>query len=178
MRYDVDVLGRRRQMQVTRVDGRFEVEIDGRRWSIDAVRVDGHTLSLLMNRTDGRAAKGSGGRSEEIVLAPNLGTGTLVVGVAGVAVDVDPNTRRRARTGEGASQTGPQRLLAPMPGKVVRVLVAPGDDVGARQPIVVVEAMKMENELRASRPGRVVAIAVRDGQLVDAGALLAIIADS
>ena len=49
----------------------------------------------------------------------------------------------------GAPGSGPQRLVAPMPGKVVRVLVKPGDTVRARQPIVVIEAMKMENELRA-----------------------------
>ena len=59
-----------------------------------------------------------------------------------------------------------------MPGKVIRVLVAVGDEVKARQPLVVVEAMKMENELRAGRDGHVTAIHVREGASVDAGALL------
>jgi biotin carboxyl carrier protein len=62
-----------------------------------------------------------------------------------------------------------------MPGKVVRVLVAAGDAVRARQPIVVVEAMKMENELRADRDGVVSDIHTREGALVEAGALLIVI---
>jgi biotin carboxyl carrier protein len=62
-----------------------------------------------------------------------------------------------------------------MPGKILRVLVRPGDAVGARQPVVVVEAMKMENELRASRDGQVAEIHVREGMSVDAGALLIVI---
>ena len=63
-----------------------------------------------------------------------------------------------------------------MPGRVVRVLVAAGADVAAGQGLVVVEAMKMENELRAPRAGRVAEVAVREGEAVDAGALLAVIA--
>ena len=62
-----------------------------------------------------------------------------------------------------------------MPGKVVRVLVKPGDTVAARQPLVVVEAMKMENELRAGRDGTVAEVHVREGVSVDAGALLIVI---
>jgi biotin carboxyl carrier protein len=59
-----------------------------------------------------------------------------------------------------------------MPGKIVRLLVAPGDAVEPRQGLVVIEAMKMENELRASRAGRVKSLKVAEGQSVDAGTLL------
>jgi biotin carboxyl carrier protein len=59
-----------------------------------------------------------------------------------------------------------------MPGKIVRVLVSTGETVQARQPLVVVEAMKMENELRAARTGTVAEIHVKEGASVDAGALL------
>ncbi len=62
-----------------------------------------------------------------------------------------------------------------MPGRVVRVLVAPGDEVQARQPLVVVEAMKMENELRSPRAGRIKQVAVSPGLSVDAGAMLVLI---
>jgi pyruvate carboxylase len=71
---------------------------------------------------------------------------------------------------------GPQRLPAAKPGKVDAVL-EPGDSPQARGPVAVTGAMKMENDLRASRDGRVTGIAVRDGQPVDAGVLLAVIAD-
>ena len=62
-----------------------------------------------------------------------------------------------------------------MPGKVVRVLAKTGDSVHARQPLVVVEAMKMENELRASHDGTVAEVHVREGMSVEAGALLLVI---
>ena len=80
-----------------------------------------------------------------------------------------------AATTAARAGAAPQRLVAPMPGKVVRVLVKTGDAVHARQPLVVVEAMKMENELRASRDGTVAEIHVREGQSVEAGALLIVI---
>ena len=69
----------------------------------------------------------------------------------------------------------PQRLAASMPGKVVRVLVKTGDVVHARQPLVVVEAMKMENEMRAGRDGMVAEVHAREGHSVEAGALLLVI---
>ena len=98
------------------------------------------------------------------------------VGSAPVAVTLNGRRRwgRRDEDGRGAG-SGPQRVIAPMPGKVVRVLVKPGDAVAARQPVVVVEAMKMENELRASREGTVAEIHAREGMSVDAGALLLVI---
>ena len=81
--------------------------------------------------------------------------GGLIVGVGAVPVAVSVVTRRSwGRSGAGADTgSGPQRLVAPMPGKVVRVFGAPGDEVVERQPVVVIEAMKMENELRAARDG-------------------------
>ena len=66
-------------------------------------------------------------------------------------------------------------MLAPMPGKIVKVLVKPGDQVTARQGVVVIEAMKMENELRASRDGQVKDVHVAEGDLVEAGRLLTVI---
>jgi biotin carboxyl carrier protein len=70
---------------------------------------------------------------------------------------------------------GPQRVTSPMPGKIVKVLVKAGDEVKARQGLVVVEAMKMENELRAARDGRVREVTAVEGRSVDAGAVLLVI---
>ena len=77
------------------------------------------------------------------------------------------NARRTGRGGADAAGTahGEQRVVAPMPGRVVRVLVAAGDTVEARQPVVVVEAMKMENELRSPKAGRVKDVAVAAGHV-------------
>jgi glutaconyl-CoA/methylmalonyl-CoA decarboxylase subunit gamma len=97
----------------------------------------------------------------------------MTVSVNGIAVPVAVNGRRGRRTDEAADAgSGPQQLTAPMPGKVLRVLVKPGDVVDARQPLVVIEAMKMENELRAGRGGTISEVHAREGRSVDAGALL------
>ena len=167
MQYEVEVGGRRLQIVVTRSGDGFAVSVDGHTRHVDAARIDAHTLSLLVD----------GVWSNEVSIATDPAGGELGVHVGGTPVAVTLNGRRRwGRKDEGGgSGSGPQRLAAPMPGKVVRVLVAAGDRVTARQPVVVVEAMKMENELRASRDGTVAEIHVREGMSVDAGALLLVI---
>jgi biotin carboxyl carrier protein len=100
----------------------------------------------------------------------------LVVVIEGHRFEIgvrDP--RRLARKHGGAGHEGRQNVTAPMPGKVVRILVAPGDEVTAGQGLLVVEAMKMQNELRALRPGRVETIVAREGATVSAGEVLATI---
>jgi len=98
-----------------------------------------------------------------------------VIGGAIVSVTRRAGHSRSRHGASGASTEGPQRLVAPMPGKVVRVLVKPGDQVVARQGLVVVEAMKMENELRAGRSGVVREVLVLEGASVEAGAPLVVI---
>ncbi|MCU1384962.1 MAG: gcdC 2 [Acidobacteria bacterium] len=166
MQYEVEIDGRRRQVVVTRSGDGFAVAVDGRTRYVDAARIDAHTLSLVVDRVS----------SNEVSIAADPVSGQLAVHVGATPVAVTLNGRRRwGRKEDGASASGPQRLAAPMPGKVVRVLVKAGDVVTARQPDVVVEAMKMENELRASRDGTVAEVHVREGMSVDAGALLLVI---
>ena len=176
MQYEIEVGGRRRQIVVTRTGGTFAVAVDGHTRHVDAARLDAHTLSLLVDSVspESTALRRSG---YEVSLALDPAGGPLVVHVGGVPVAVALNGRRRwSRKDDGrTSGSGPQRLVAPMAGKVVRVLVKVGDIVGPRQPIVVVEAMKMENELRASRGGTVAEIHAREGMSVDAAALLIVI---
>ncbi|HWD98317.1 MAG TPA: biotin/lipoyl-containing protein [Bryobacteraceae bacterium] len=85
----------------------------------------------------------------------------------------DPRAWKRA--GNSAAAHGRASIVAPMPGKVVRVLAAEGDRVEAGQGIVVVEAMKMQNEMKSPRAGVVVSIPVRENDSVNSGALLAAI---
>lgn len=85
----------------------------------------------------------------------------------------DPRQWKRGAGAAGAS--GPAAIVAPMPGKVVRILVSEGDLVTAGQGIVVVEAMKMQNELKSPRDGKVSAIKATPNQSVSAGAILALI---
>lgn len=162
MRFEIEAGGRIRNVTVTRAGAAFAVTVDGRTTQVDAARIDAHTLSLIVD----------GVWTHDIVVAPAPG-GALTVAVNGTAVAVAVNGRRRVRRADAADGgSGPQKLTAPMPGKIVRVMVKPGDTVEARQPLVVVEAMKMENELRAGRGGVVADVHAREGQSVDAGALL------
>jgi len=102
--------------------------------------------------------------------------GALVVVIDGYRFEIDVRDPRRwSRQSGGRGAGGLQTVAAPMPGKVVRVLVAAGDEVAAGQGVVVVEAMKMQNEMKAARAGRVLAMHVKEGATVVAGEVLATI---
>ena len=183
MQYEIEIGGRRRQVAVARAGEGFAVTVDGHARQVDAVRIDAQTLSLVVDSVsptdtitgppDSRFLRSV----YEANVARDRATGQLTVHVGAVPIAVTLNGRRRwgRKVHDGGAGSGPQRLRAPMPGKVVRLLVEAGDRVGARQPVVVVEAMKMENELRASRDGTVTEIHASEGMSVDAGALLIVI---
>jgi biotin carboxyl carrier protein len=150
------------------------VVVDGKAWRVDAVRLDDYTLSLIVGDAGGAS---DSRRTYEVSVAPARGDASLAVRVGGTVLSAAVDTKRyRRRTEDGGQpSSGPQRLSAPMPGKIARVLVKAGDTIRARQPVVVIEAMKMENELRAGRDGTVSEIHTREGASVDAGALLVVI---
>jgi biotin carboxyl carrier protein len=168
--FEVEINGRIRTVAVERVGpaaaGRYRITIEGRTRDVDA-RPAGHgRLSLLF--------PDEGAKSYDVAVAQASPT-DLHIHLPDGAVAAIVNGRRSRREGPSEAGTGEQRIAAPMPGRVVRVLVSPGDEVQARQPLVVVEAMKMENELSAARAGRVKDVHVRDGMLVEAGRLLVIV---
>ena len=112
------------------------------------------------------------GRSYEIVVreAPDGALDVHVNGNHYVARVSDP--RRLSRKRGGTLLEGRQNVLAPMPGKVVRLLIAVGDEVTAGQGLMVVEAMKMQNEIKSPKAGKIVAIAVAEGVPVNPGQVL------
>jgi biotin carboxyl carrier protein len=167
MTFEVELNGRSRSVSIERAGSRdrFRVTVDGVPTLVDAQRSGEYGVSLLF--PDGAHA------GARVSLAPGSGAGELLAYLRGRSTSVIVNGRRRGRAVDGASGAhGEQRIVAPMPGRVMRVLAAPGDQVQVRQPVIVVEAMKMENELRAPRAGVVGEVLVREGALVDAGALL------
>ncbi|HEV8042872.1 MAG TPA: biotin/lipoyl-containing protein [Bryobacteraceae bacterium] len=115
-----------------------------------------------------------GGRSFEVrAVAARDGLRLELSGRRFTAEVRDP--RDRAQKSAAALGTGRQNIAAPMPGKVVRVLVGEGDVVEVGQGLVVVEAMKMQNEMKALRGGNVVEVRVRDGDTVSAGDVLVVL---
>jgi biotin carboxyl carrier protein len=101
----------------------------------------------------------------------------VTIGGARFSIEID-DPRQWKRSARAADSRGRASLTAAMPGKIVRVLVAVGDEVAAGQGILVIEAMKMQNELKAPRAGRVTAVQVKENDSVNAGALLATIGES
>ncbi|OFW07250.1 MAG: hypothetical protein A3H96_17155 [Acidobacteria bacterium RIFCSPLOWO2_02_FULL_67_36] len=170
MTFEIEVNGRTRTVAVERSGPRhFHVVVDGTAHEVDAARVGNFGLSLLL---DDRT-----GVSRELQVAPGGGRGELLVTIDGrLAIASVNKGRTSGRGGEsGTGAAGEQAIVAPMPGKVVRVLLAAGDEVAARQAVVVVEAMKMENELRSPKAGRVKDVHVTPGMSVEAGRVLAVI---
>jgi len=169
MTFEIEINGHRRAVAVERVAPgapRFRVSIDGVAREVDAWRVNAETVSIIL--------PDRGHESREVGFSKGLEPGEYTAYLHTGTLRLVVNGRRR-RTSAAAAATGDQRIVAPMPGRVLRVLVAPGDEVTARQPLVVVEAMKMENELSCSRPGRVREVAVHEGVSVEAGRLLVVV---
>ena len=166
MKLEIETGDRVHAVTIQRKGPLLQVVVNGKAHLVDARRVSDGVMSLLL-----------GERSVDAGFAPHRGNGAVDVHLNGVVVPVQ--IRQAGAFGrqkkETAQSSGPQRLVAPMPGKVVRVLVKAGDTVKVKQGLIVVEAMKMENELRAARDGRVRDVMVKEGQSVDAGAALAII---
>ncbi len=172
MQYDVSLGDRTRRVVVQRTGIWWTVTVDGQAFDVDAARIDATLLSLLIGRSGVVGPR----RSVPAVVVSGKTPGVIGVHVNGRQLQVTIAEAGRARRrGAAVAGAGPQRLTAPMPGKIVRVLVAPGAAVEAGQGLVVVEAMKMENELRAAKAGRVVSVSVIEGQSVDAGAVLAVV---
>ena len=160
---DAAVDGRAHRVEVTGGKGRYTVTIDGRAREVDWRRVGGPFVSLLVD-----------GRSHDVGLEPRPGGYRVLWGSHDFAVDLLEPSRVDAVAPRRAP-AGPVRLLAPMPGRIVRVLAEPGQEVEAGQGLVVMEAMKMENELLSPRAGRVVEVHARELQTVETGSLLVVV---
>jgi biotin carboxyl carrier protein len=169
VRFRLEVEGQVHAVDLERSGRRWTVAVAGQRWQVD-MRAGGHARSLLLSRAD--ADTRGGARSHDVRLHWDRSDAARVnVDGPDVAVTLAAATTfGRGNAGDHGRTDG--KVRAPMPGRVVRVPVVAGQAVAARQAVVVVEAMKMENELRAPHAGTVRALHVRPGDPVDAGQLL------
>ena len=167
MMIEIDVNGRTRAVTVECAPqaDRFRVTLDDQTHMVDARRVEGSTLSLIF--------VGADAASHEVAIVETGLPGQFDVQLHGAVVRTVVNGRRAVSHAAAVSAVaGARRVVAPMPGRVVRVLVEAGAEVAERQELVVVEAMKMENALGSPKAGRVTEVAVTEGMVVQAGALL------
>jgi biotin carboxyl carrier protein len=148
---------------------KWQVLIDG-----NVVDIDSEHLDAVTEVESGVYSVMLGGDSFEVRLVP--AAPGLVAEINGKRYPVEVRDPRNARRNlRNALGSGRQNVAAPMPGKVIRVLVKEGDPVEAGQGLVVVEAMKMQNEMKASRPARVVSVLAKAGDTIGAGDTLVVL---
>jgi biotin carboxyl carrier protein len=163
MLYDIAIDGKNYRLDLSRADGRWSCRLDGRDFEIDAILIRTDVLSLRIGNLAYEV------KSERVANELHLWVGSTCF-----AVEVrDPRSlRSRARTGD---DHGPRKITAAMPGKVVRLLVREGDEVEPGRGLAVVEAMKMQNEIKSPKKGTIQKILVGEGAAVNAGDVLAIV---
>jgi biotin carboxyl carrier protein len=166
MKFEVRIDSRNCAVELTRDADRWQFSLDGKAVDADAVEIAPNIFSILLN-----------GKSHEIRVTPTP-AGALTLQTAHhefTAEVIDPRAWRGRRHGALEAE-GRQQILTPMPGKIVRVLVQVGEKVEAGQGLLVVEAMKMQNEVRSPKSGTVERLLVKEGQPVNAGEVLCVVA--
>jgi len=164
MIYDVTIDGKDYRLELERANGGWKCKLDGLEVQMDALLRRPDVLSILI-----------GGRSYEIKRERTATDLHLWVGGARYAAELRDPRSLRGRKGGSWEEAGPRKLVAPMPGKVVRVLLGENAAVEAGQGILVVEAMKMQNEIKSPKKGIVQKIVAGEGATVNAGDVLAIV---
>jgi biotin carboxyl carrier protein len=164
----IELDGNLRTLEMGRAGERAQFSLDGKRVEADALEVAPGVYSVLI-----------AGQSFEVRVERRADAGgealRVIVGAREYACEVRDPRRWRRHHGAAAEAQGRQQVTAPMPGKIVRLLVQPGDAVEVKQGLLVVEAMKMQNEIRSPKTGTVERLMVTEGQTVNAGEILAII---
>jgi len=163
MTYDVTIDGQNYKLELNRVDGRWNCSVDGKAVDVDAVLARPDVISLRI------------GNAAYEVKSERIGEDVHIwVGSTRFAAEVRDPRSLRGR-GRAHDDRGPRKIVAPMPGKVVRILAAEGDEVEIGSGVAVVEAMKMQNEIKSPKKGKVQKILVEQGAAVNAGEVLAIV---
>jgi biotin carboxyl carrier protein len=160
-----------------------ECSVDGLAMSVDVRLLEPGVMSLLVITTDAQGATHAQGHAHARGHTHAQGRQyRCVLDGDGVVIDgrrygfeVDDPRSLQGRRGAGAGTEGPRPVKAPMPGRVVRVLVEAGDEVEEGQGCVVIEAMKMQNELKSPKAGRVVRVSVVVGDTVGSGDVLVVV---
>jgi biotin carboxyl carrier protein len=158
--------GRTRQLELTAngTPGQYAATLDGESIELQAEMLQPGILLILI-----------GDRAYRCVLEENKDETAVQIGGRRFSYAVEDPRSLRSRRGHRGNAEGPLTIKAPMPGRVVRMLAEPGQYVTVNQGIIVIEAMKMQNELKAPKAGHVAEIRVTAGETVGVGQVLVII---
>ncbi len=163
MTYEISIDGKSYRLELSQSEGRWFCRLNGREIEADAVLARPNVLSLRI-----------GNKAYEVKCERVASDVHIWVGSRRFAPEVRDPRSLRSRS-HAKDDHGPKKLTAPMPGKVVRVLLAQGAEVEAGAGVVVVEAMKMQNEVKSPKKGTIQKILVSEGAAVSAGDVLAIV---
>ena len=161
------------ELEAGAANGALLCRVNGVEETIDATLCESDVLSLILG-----GEGGEGGESFEIrrdLQGGQAGEMRLVVAGDTFQAEVRDPRSLRSRRGAAARAEGPRKITAPMPGKVVRILAPAGAAVEAGQGVIVIEAMKMQNELKSPKQGVVKKINVAEGDTVNPGDALAVV---
>ena len=164
MKLEIHLAGKSHTVEFVEVSNETRISIDGHAIAADACQIAAGVYSILID-----------GKSFEARLEPFGSDLRIAVGENEFTARVSDLRKWKRGGGAGHSTDGHQIITAPMPGRVVRVLVKPGDAINSGQGIAVVEAMKMQNEVRSPKSGSVERVLVKEGQTVNAGDTIAVI---
>lgn len=164
MVYEILIDGKPHKVELAREGSRWSCLVDGEEVAADALVTRPDVLSIVIE-----------GAAYEVKRERTPTDTHFWVKNSRFAVEVRDPRSLRSRKAKGGSTEGPQKITAPMPGKIIRILAPAGAAVEAGQGIVVVEAMKMQNEMKSPKSGAVKQVLVKEGATVNAGDVLAII---
>jgi biotin carboxyl carrier protein len=163
MTYEISIDSRKYRLELERIESRWICRLNNREVDVDAVLARRDVLSLRI-----------GNKAYEVKCERVANEMHIWVGSRRFAPEVRDPRSLRSRVRD-VDEHGPRKLTAPMPGKVVRILLAEGSEVEAGSGVLVVEAMKMQNEVKSPKKGRIQKITVQEGAAVNAGDVLAIV---
>jgi biotin carboxyl carrier protein len=165
MTYEVLIDGAPHRVELEKDSNLWRCRVDDQEIELDAAMTTRDVMSILVY-----------GKAHEVKCEYSLnGDIHLILGSERFAVEVRDPRSFRSRKATAKAAEGPQKITAPMPGKIVRIMVSAGDEVEAGQGILVVEAMKMQNEIKSPKKGKVSKVSVAEGSAVNSGDTLAIV---
>ena len=163
IRYDAEINGEKSIIEFEEREGRCNAVVDGRHYGFEVARHEDCAYQIFI------------GDSVYQATVFDSRSGPLSVKLRGHEFEVRLTDRKHLRPGRESHREGLQSLVSPMPGKVVRVLCVVGEEVTSGQGVIVVEAMKMQNEIKAAHSGKLIDVHVAVGDTVESGQILAVI---
>jgi biotin carboxyl carrier protein len=155
--------------------GVLECSVDGRPVRVDVRLLEAGVMSLLIADPDARSTEARSTEAQGRQYRCVLDGDGVVIGGRRYGFEVEDPRSLQGRRGQGAGTEGPRPVKAPMPGRVVRLLVEVGEEVVEGQGVVVIEAMKMQNELKSPKAGRVIRVGAAVGDTVGSGDVLVVV---